>query len=184
MVLIYFLHLSKPSQYSLIWSTRQLPFYSNSSTHLFIPNSIHSWHSYQTSQTLHLNYIHIPSLGTTHTQCLCSIQHRWYNCSFILTLLRIYPQSFIAQQFSRPSHPLYLPFILCHTFLPHSPSAATCDPRYFIIILLLKKVGSARLTESDIYLISPKTPAPQYQLIDRKKRKGKRVEDYSRDTAA
>ena len=33
-------------------------------------------------------------------------------------------------------------------------------------------------------LISPKTPAPQYQPIDRKKRKGKRVEDYSRDGAA
>ena len=28
------------------------------------------------------------------------------------------------------------------------------------------------------------TPAPQYQPIDRKKRKGKRVEDYSRDRAA
>ena len=32
--------------------------------------------------------------------------------------------------------------------------------------------------------ISPKTPAPQYQPMDRKKRKGKRVEDYSRDRAA
>ena len=30
----------------------------------------------------------------------------------------------------------------------------------------------------------PKTPAPQYQPIDREKRKGKRVEDYSRDRAA
>ena len=51
-------------------------------------------------------------------------------------------------------------------------------------LLLLKKVGSARLRESDIHPISPKTPAPQYQPIDRKKRRGKRVEDYSWDRAA
>ena len=38
--------------------------------------------------------------------------------------------------------------------------------------------------ESDVYPISPKTLAPQYQPIDRKKRKGKRVEDYSRDREA
>ena len=50
--------------------------------------------------------------------------------------------------------------------------------------LSLKRVGSARLRESDIHHISPKTPAPQYQPIDRKKRKGKRVEDYTRDRAA
>ena len=53
-----------------------------------------------------------------------------------------------------------------------------------LLLLLLKKVGSARLRESDIHLISPKTTAPQYQSIDRNKRKGKRVEDYSRDRAA
>ena len=51
-------------------------------------------------------------------------------------------------------------------------------------LLLLKKVSSARLGESDIHPISPKTPAPQYQPIDGKKRKGKRLEDYSRDKAA
>ena len=53
-----------------------------------------------------------------------------------------------------------------------------------LLLLLLKKVGSARLRESDVHPVSLKTPAPQYQPIDRKKRKGKRVEDYSRDTAA
>ena len=52
------------------------------------------------------------------------------------------------------------------------------------LLLLLKKVGSARLRESDVHPISPKTPAPRYQPIDRKKRKGKRVEDYSRGRAA
>ena len=41
------------------------------------------------------------------------------------------------------------------------------------LLLLLTEVGSARLRESDIHPISPKTPAPEYQPIDRKKRKGK-----------
>ena len=52
------------------------------------------------------------------------------------------------------------------------------------ILLLLKKAMSARLRESDIHPISPKTPAPQYQPIDGEKRKGKIVEDHSRDRAA
>ena len=52
-----------------------------------------------------------------------------------------------------------------------------------LLLLLLKKVSSARLGESDIHPISLKTPAPQCQPIDRKKRKGKRVVDYSRDRA-
>ena len=41
-----------------------------------------------------------------------------------------------------------------------------------------------RLRESDIHPISPNTPAPQYQPIDRKKRKGNIVEGYSRDRTA
>ena len=53
-----------------------------------------------------------------------------------------------------------------------------------LLLLLLKKVGSARLRDSGIHPISPETPAPQYQPIDKKKKKGKKVEDYSRDRAA
>ena len=53
-----------------------------------------------------------------------------------------------------------------------------------ICLSLLKKVGSARLRESDIHPISLKTPAPQYRPIDRKTRKGKIVKDYSRDRPA
>ena len=49
------------------------------------------------------------------------------------------------------------------------------DENHLLLLLLLKKVGSARLTESDMHPISPKTPAPQYQPIERKKRKGKIV---------
>ena len=52
------------------------------------------------------------------------------------------------------------------------------------LLLLLKEVGSARLIESDMHPISPKTQAPQYQPLDRKKRKGNILEDYSRDRAA
>ena len=58
------------------------------------------------------------------------------------------------------------------------------DRLLFLLLLLLKKVGSARLRESDIHPISLKTPAPRYHPIDRKKRKGKIVQDYSRDRAA
>ena len=86
-----------PSYLDTLWSAllaRKLLFYSSSPTHLFIPNSIHSLHSNQTSQTLHLKNIHFPSLSTSHTPCLCSLQRRSYNnyYSFILTLLGLYPQ--------------------------------------------------------------------------------------------
>ena len=47
-----------------------------------------------------------------------------------------------------------------------------------LLLLLLKKIGSERLKESDIHPICSETPAPQYQKIDRKKRKGKIAEDY------
>ena len=53
-----------------------------------------------------------------------------------------------------------------------------------ILLLLLNEVGSARLRDSDIHPISPKTPSPQYQPIDREKRKEKIVENNSRDIAA
>ena len=48
-----------------------------------------------------------------------------------------------------------------------------------IIIIIIINKG-----ESDIHPISLKTPAPQYQPIDRKKSKGNRIEVYSRDRAA
>ena len=53
-----------------------------------------------------------------------------------------------------------------------------------LLLLLLKKVGIARLRESDVHPCSPKTPAPQYQHIVRRETEGNRVEDYSRDRAA
>ena len=64
-LLIDSLYVCKPPVYFKIHSTCQLPFYSSSSMHLFIPNSIHCklWHSNQTSQILHLKNIHFPSLS-------------------------------------------------------------------------------------------------------------------------
>ena len=63
----------------------------------------------------------------------------------------------------------------------------THQPRLYVntsLLLLLKFVGNARLTESDIHPISPKTPATQYQPTYRKKRKGKIVKYFSCDRAA
>ena len=56
---------------------------------------------------------------------------------------------------------------------------------YDFIIIIIKKGRQCKAErETDVHHISPKTPAPQYQPIDKKKRKGKRVEDYSRNRAA
>ena len=49
-----------------------------------------------------------------------------------------------------------------------------------IIIIIINKMWAVQGWER---VISPKTSAPQYQPIDTKKRKGKGVEDYSRDRA-
>ena len=59
------------------------------------------------------------------------------------------------------------------------------DTNNNIIIIIIKKGWLCKAErESDVHTISPKTSAPQYQPIDRKKRKRKRVEYYSRDRAA
>ena len=52
----------------------------------------------------------------------------------------------------------------------------THSPKSLIIIIIIIKKGRQCKAErewSDIHPISPKTPAPQYQPIDIKKRKGK-----------
>ena len=54
-----------------------------------------------------------------------------------------------------------------------------------LVIIIIKKGRQCEAErESDIHPISPKTPAPQYQPLDRKKRKREIVEDYSRDRVA
>ena len=51
------------------------------------------------------------------------------------------------------------------------------------LLLLFKKVGKAKLGESDLSIINPKTPAPQYQPIERRKRKGKQKKTNGKRTA-
>ena len=68
---VYIVPISKQSQYSVIHSTQQLPFYFSSST----------GHSHQTFQTLHLKNIHFPSLSTSYSPCLFSVGTN--NYSFI-----------------------------------------------------------------------------------------------------
>lgn len=46
------LHMSRPSQHPLIYSTNTLSFHSSSSTRICNPNSLQSCHSHQTSLTI------------------------------------------------------------------------------------------------------------------------------------
>ena len=52
------------------------------STSSFLILSIHDTPT-KHLKPFHLEYIYFPSLSTSDTQCLCSIQRRWYNYSFI-----------------------------------------------------------------------------------------------------
>ena len=68
----------------------------------------------------------------------------------------------------------------CDTVILEISSLLGIDILIIIIILLLKVVGSARLWV--LYTLSVRRPQPpQYQPIDRKKWKGKIVQDYSGD---
>ena len=86
------------------------------------------------SNTLSIN-IHFPSLSTSSTPCLCFVQRRWYNYSFIIIIISYRHYAFmpnpvlLSKHFSAP-HVLYSSFILCTTSISHPPSATTCYPRY------------------------------------------------------
>ena len=49
---------------------------------------------------------------------------------------------------------------------------AAAAAHLLLLLLLLKKIGNARPGEGDCHPISPKTPAPYYQPIEEKKKKG------------
>ena len=59
--------------------------------------------------------------------------------------------------------------------LTHQSTTLTNVPRQLLLLLLLllKEIGNARPGEGDLHPISPKTPAPHYQPIEEKKRRGK-----------
>ena len=63
----------------------------------------------------------------------------------------------------------YLPLFLCLNSFLLSPCASVWENT----LLLLKKVSRARLGESDIHPISPKTPAPTIPTYRQKEEKGK-----------
>ena len=50
-------------------------------------------------------------------------------------------------------------------------------------LLLLLEVGNARMGATDVHPIRLKTPVAQYKPKDRKKRKGKTVENKKRSTS-
>ena len=92
---------------SLIHTLCQLPFKPSS-------NSIHSRHSHQTRQKLHLKNIYFPSLTTSHAPCRCPMQRPWYSYCFIQTLLRIYHYIVLLGNFFNASNALYSSFIPHH----------------------------------------------------------------------
>ena len=109
----------KPSRYSLICSTSQLQLYTSSPTHLLIPNSIHSWHSNQTSLTLHLKNIHfsqhfsypMPLLRTMQlVQLLLHIDTSWH-----------YHHSSIVQHTFQRS-PNSIPLVHSEYYIPYTTS--------------------------------------------------------------
>ena len=66
-------------------------------------------------------------------------------------------------------------------FIPYHLSKISTQNYYY---LKMSAVKSCERVVYSVHPIGPKSPVPQYQPIDRKKRKGKKVEDYSRDRAA
>ena len=83
MVLIHSFHIPKASQYSLICST-QLPFYSRSSSHLFIPN--YSFVTLQPNFSNTSSWEHSLFFSSTfHTPHLC-MEHFFLNPTLLSTL--------------------------------------------------------------------------------------------------
>ena len=109
--------MPKPSQYSLICSARynSLSIPALLRTFSFLTLPIRDTPT-KLLKKLYRKNIHFPSLSTSHTPCLCSVQRRWYN-----NLLHIYsywplsPILYCSGNFSALPK-LYTPYSFC---LPH-----------------------------------------------------------------
>ena len=113
---------------------------------------------------------------------------KWYKKKFSWTVINLCEQNAIFFFTVRdPSKLAKTSYVLnrCHDYTLQTKGQVLIHWSFAVhILLLLKDVGSARLRESDIHPISPKTQAPQYWHIDKKKRKEKIVENYCMDRAA
>ena len=98
-----------------------------------------------------------------------------------LTLSFLFPPAIVVDD-TRPQVRIFYSCILKKLVIFAKRNNPSFTDRSFhiiiiIIIIIIKRgrqeVVSARLGLCDLHLISPKTPAPQYQPIDRKKSKGK-----------
>ena len=137
-----------------------------SSTHYFGFHTFHTPHSLSVPSSVPF-HVHHPM------PCMCDPtylkQSTFANC-LLSSLI------FIQHTFTFPEHCITL---LIWSYMNSFPTSIVCILYLLLLLLLLKKVGSARLIESGIHPISPKTPATQYQPIDGRKRKGKRVGQYN-----
>ena len=123
----------KPSQCSLIHSTCQLPFYSSSSSHIFIHNysfvTSHRTSQTRTSRTFIFSFLSallIPHASPPYKGVVTITSHIYL---FDFILRKEYFTVLLSTIFSA-HHVLYPSFKLCPISLSHPPSAATCDPRY------------------------------------------------------
>ena len=150
-----------------------------------MPNSIHSWHSNQTSQTLHLKNISfllsvlliypMPLLRTTRlVQLLLHMDTSWslspiLHCSaHYSTLPTLYtPHSFCVPQ----------PFHILHQL----PLATPC--RYFIIIIIIiKKDWQYKAWRGRLTPYQSEDPSSTLPTYRGKEEKGKLVEDKKGDS--
>ena len=81
--------LSLCPYYKIFWFALITHFLFQSSTHLFIPNFVHSWYSYQASLTLQFKHIQYSSRSPSQISGLYSTRRSWWNYSRIWTLFYI-----------------------------------------------------------------------------------------------
>ena len=126
----------------------------------------------------------IPALAMDNSGSGWSAKHtEQRQCWLTLPTHRHSGQYYIKQYIQTNKKCIYSLSIVYITFLPAPRLCWPTSKDYYYYYYYLKR-SAVQDRESGIHPISPKTPAPQYQPIDRKKRKGKKVEDYSRDRAA